>query len=453
MGTRSVRARSTIWATVIVAVGLIAGSALVVFLLQRALIATVENGAATRASDVAQLVRTGTLEEVQRDVLNNTVESQIVQVIDPNGTIVAASSPNAEKERLSTLRPAPGAVVNQRRNALDFLHTTDPYLITAVATQKDGQTWTVIVAASIAPQSESVEQLISYLLILVPVGILLAAVGTWFTVGRALRPVETVRRKVAAIGAGRLTERVPVPPSHDEVSRLAETMNEMLDRLEAGQHVQRAFVSDASHELRSPLATLGVSLDVVGDAPSGQRWRESRQVMREEVERMRRLVDDLLLLARIDDAGLAPVREEVDLDDLMIQEAQRLRGLGNIAVTTSISPARVLGDRDRWAQALRNVVDNAAHAASSHIHLGVSTEDSEAILVVEDDGAGVPAAHRSRIFERFVRLDESRSRDSGGSGLGLAITYEIVVAQHASITMEESSSGGARVVIRVGLDP
>ena len=451
--TASVRARSTIGATAVVALGGIAGSILVVFLLQRALINTVEINAMTRAKDVANLVSTSSAAAVRRDLVQNTAESQLVQIIGPDGGIVASSSTRAGERALSSMRPALGIVQREQRNTLDFLRTKDPYLLTAVGVNTADGTSTVVVAASIAPQSESVEQLITYLLGLLPVAILLVGAGTWWLVGRALRPVESVRARVAQIHADRLTERVPVPPSHDEVAQLASTMNEMLDRLETGQQAQRSFVADASHELRSPLATLRVSLDVVGDRPSGARWHDARDVMRIEVERMSRLVDNLLLLAKIDDQGLSLAADEVDLDDLVGEEARRLRTHEDISVEVSIVPVRVVGDRDRLAQVIRNLVENAVRAAGGQIGLAVSSSGAEAVLVVEDDGDGIPAADHDRVFERFVRLDASRSRDSGGSGLGLAIVQEIVAAHGGTVTVEDSFLGGARMVLRLPLAP
>ncbi len=445
----SVRARSTAGVVIVVAVGGIAGSLLVVFLLQRALIDTVQINAATRAADVANLMSTSTTGAVRRDLEQNTPEPQLVQIVDAAGRVVASSSTRAGERELSSLRPAPGVVQREQRNTLDFLRTKDPYLITARGVRQGGETLTVIVAASIGPQSESVEQLITYLVVFVPIAILLVGVGTWLLVGRALRPVESIRARVAHIQADWLTERVPVPPSHDEVARLASTMNEMLDRLEIGQQLQRSFVSDASHELRSPLATLGVSLDVVGDDPSSARWHETREVMRAEVRRMSRLVDDLLLLAKLDDGGARLATEEVDLDDLVGEEVRRLRSGGRIDVDVSIVPIRVRGDRAKLAQVVRNVVENAANAAHGRIRLSVSGSETDAVLAVEDDGSGIPVADRGRVFDRFVRLDASRSRDSGGSGLGLAIVDEIVKAHGGAVSVEDSMLGGARIVVRL----
>ncbi|WP_432894495.1 sensor histidine kinase [Kribbella sp. CA-245084] len=267
-------------------------------------------------------------------------------------------------------------------------------------------------------------------------------------VGQALRPVERIRSRVQGIGTRDLTERVPVPETRDEIARLAVTMNEMLDRLETGQATQRAFVADASHELRSPLATLTAALEVIEADTTGQAWHELRAVMGTETDRMRQLVEDLLLLAKADDTGIRMRQTDVDLDDLVAAEIQRLRSsMPELKVTGDVSPVRVVGDPARLGQVLRNLVDNAARAAHTSVHLSTAEKDGSAIITVEDDGDGIPEADRQRVFERFVRLDTSRSRASGGSGLGLSIAREITRAHNGTITLTSSSAGGTTAIV------
>lgn len=447
--TASVRARSTIAATAVILLGSIVGSALLLFLLQRALISTVEDNAATRASEVANLVAGSDSIAVQRDLVQNTNVNQVIQVIGPGDAIIASSDVRAGTQPLSRLRPQAGVVLREQRSALALLRTKDPYLITVRGVTHNGSEQTVLVATTIASQRESIERLITYLLVLIPLSGILVALVTWVVVGRALRPVESIRARVAAIRAGRLADRVPVPRSHDEVARLATTMNEMLERLEDAQAVQRGFVSDASHELRSPLATLTASLEVVGEQPTPETWHDMRTVMTSEVDRMSRLVDDLLLLAKVDDQGWQIASEDVDLDDIADHEVRRLRAGSEVTVSTSIVPVRIRGDRDRLAQVVRNIVDNSAIAARSTIHVSVMYEFDAALIRVEDDGPGITQADRERVFERFVRLDSSRSRDSGGSGLGLAIVREIVLRHGGSVDIGDSELGGARVDVRL----
>jgi signal transduction histidine kinase len=305
----------------------------------------------------------------------------------------------------------------------------------------------VVVAASIETQRSTVTTVTKYLLIGFPAFLIVVGVAGWFLAGRALGPVERIRSRVQGIESSDLTERVPVPETEDEVARLAATMNEMLDRLEAGQATQRRFVADASHELRSPLSTLAAGLEVIQPAAQGQSWQDLHGLMRGEAERMRRLVENLLLLAKADDAALPMQRTEVDLDDVVDTEVLRLRQSGELKVSSDVHPVRVVGDPLRLGQLIRNLVDNAVRAAHSAVRLTVGEYDGKAVVTVEDDGDGIPEADRVRVFERFVRLDTSRARASGGSGLGLSIVLEIVKAHHGTVTLSAAAGGGTTATV------
>jgi len=173
--------------------------------------------------------------------------------------------------------------------------------------------------------------------------------------------------------------------------------------------------------------------------------------MQGEAERMRRLVENLLLLAKADDAALPLHRTEVDLDDLVDAEILRLRESGLLTVIGDVKPVRVLGDPLRLSQVLRNLVENAATAAHSTVRLSTAERDGQAVLTVEDDGDGIPENDRLRVFERFVRLDTSRARASGGSGLGLSIVQEIVKAHHGTVTLTPGASRGTVATVTLPL--
>ena len=447
-----VRARSTVFAAIVIALATAMGSILLYLLLQRALVSSAQTVAASRAVDVARRAESKSMSEVQEDLVRNTKESQLIQVIDSNGSIVASSSERAATKSLSTLRPAAGTTVSNRVDTLRFLEKGTPYLITARGVDRSGSRYTIVIATSLAAQSESLERLSGYLIAFVPLSIILVAAGTWLLLGRALRPVENIRIRAARIGADHLAERLPVPPTHDEVARLAMTMNEMLMRLEGAQQIQRAFVADASHELRGPLATLDASLEIIASDESGTAWADLKDVMQVEVARMERLVDDLLLLAKADDQGLRLRREEVDLDDILVSEVRRLRTNDRVTVEAQITPVRATGDAVRLGQMVRNLVDNAVTAAHSQVKLTLDTTGDWAEILVEDDGDGVDPADREKVFDRFVRLDASRSRDSGGSGLGLAIVREIVRGHGGTIEIGDSDLGGAGFRLRLPID-
>jgi signal transduction histidine kinase len=243
-----------------------------------------------------------------------------------------------------------------------------------------------------------------------------------------------------------------VPNTDDEVARLARTMNGMLDRLEAASARQRAFVSDASHELRSPVSTIRAELEVASSDPEQADWPEVAQRTLGETDRLSRLVDDLLALARLDEANGPARRAPVDLDDLVLEEAMRTHRvpLG----TSGVSAGRVLGDERQLTQVVRNLVDNAQRHASTRVAVSLRREADELVLVVDDDGPGIPEADRERIFERFTRLDEARGRAAGGAGLGLAVVRRVVEQHGGTVSVEHGSPangglGGARFVVRL----
>ncbi|WP_344808113.1 sensor histidine kinase [Microlunatus ginsengisoli] len=252
---------------------------------------------------------------------------------------------------------------------------------------------------------------------------------------------------MAAIDDQRLGRRIAVPATHDEIAALAVTMNTMLDRLQTSQRAQRAFVSDASHELRSPLATLTTAAELASSADEATRTR-LLVTIGGELARLRTLVDNLMTLARADAHDLLTVREDVDLDDLVDAEARRLRATSTLQVLVQLMPIRLTGDDpQRLAQALRNLVDNAERHARSAIRLTLRASGGRAVLWVDNDGDPVPVEDRDRVFERFVRLDESRSRDAGGSGLGLAIARTAIESHGGSLRAVDSDDGWCRFEI------
>ena len=448
---RGVRGRSTIAAVVVVAAGLGVGTATFLGLLQRELISTVQTAARARVAEVATGMREHGVTGVPADLKAGSARGgQIVQVIDGAGTVVAASSDRAGAGPLTTLRPGNGRVVEGHASRLSLLDDDDPYLLEVAGVQLGTGDYRVVVATPISAQQESVRTALSLLLLGLPLLLLLVGVATWLLVGRALGPVERIRSRVSEIGGSRVAERIPVPSSGDEIARLAVTMNEMLERLDQAQGAQRRFVADSSHELRSPLATLTAAVELAAADRSSETWRELSPVMASEITRMSRLVEDLLLLAKVDEHTMRLHVEEVDLDDLVDGETRRLRAISGLTVRPAVHPVRILGDRARLGQAITNLADNAARHARSTVQLTLEeTATGGATVVVADDGPGVPAAQRDRVFERFVRLDSSRGRSSGGSGLGLSIVREIVRAHGGTVEISDARPNGCRVEIQL----
>ncbi|WFR66497.1 HAMP domain-containing sensor histidine kinase [Curtobacterium flaccumfaciens] len=289
----------------------------------------------------------------------------------------------------------------------------------------------------------------------VPALVLVMGLVAWAVTGRSLRPVERMRNEVEAIRAARPDARVDVPDSADEIARLADTMNAMLDRLDSAAEGQRRFVSDASHELRSPIATIRQHAEVAAAHPERTDVAELADVVRSEALRLQDLVTALLELSRLDEGGIGG-RRPVDLDDLAFDAVARARTLappdGVVHVDGSgIGPVRVLGNERVLAAVVRNLVDNAVRHARTRVLVALADDGGTAVLTVDDDGAGVPPDERDRVFERFVRLDEARSRDAGGAGLGLAIVRDAVRAHGGAVLVTDSPLGGARFVVRLAL--
>jgi signal transduction histidine kinase len=319
-----------------------------------------------------------------------------------------------------------------------------------MAVAADAGSYTVIAGRTLDTVTESTEVVTNLLIIGLPILLVVAALTTWLVVGRALAPVESIRREVDAISSADLDRRVPSPPGNDEIARLATTMNDMLGRLERGQARQRRFVADASHELRSPVASIRQHAEVAQAHPDRITVGALAETVAAENLRVERLVDDLLLLTRADEHTLQLQQRPVDLDDLVFEEAQRLRDGTSLRVdTTRVSAGRVSGDRAALWRALRNLGDNAVRHASSQVAFTLAEQNGAVVLDVDDDGPGIPLADRQRVFERFVRLDDARARDAGGSGLGLAIVAEVVNAHRGTIAIDDSGLGGARFEVRL----
>lgn len=312
----------------------------------------------------------------------------------------------------------------------------------------DDQDLVLLAGRSLEEVDDAVSLVSVLLLVAVPVLVLLVGALTWLLVGRALAPVERIRREVAALSAEDLHRRVEVPATGDEVSRLATTMNGMLGRLEDAQAAQRRFVSDASHELRSPLAAIRQYAEVAAVHPDRVDSAELASTVLDEGARMQGLVESLLLLAKLDERATSTERHPVDLDDLLLVETSRLRAAGLVQVEASgISAARVGGDAQLLARVIRNLVDNAVRHARTTVRLACSEDGPVVRVVVEDDGSGIRTEDRSSVFERFVRLDASRSRDAGGSGLGLSIVADVVRLHGGSVEIIDGSLGGAAFIV------
>ncbi|MFF1817853.1 sensor histidine kinase [Kribbella sp. NPDC058245] len=301
---------------------------------------------------------------------------------------------------------------------------------------------TVQAGAELATAGDAVSSVSRTMLIGLPLLLAVVALVTWMVTRRALAPVEAIRAELAGITGSRdLRRRVPVPESRDEVARLARTTNDTLTALETSVAQQRGFVADASHELRSPIASLRTQLEVAAAHPE---LLELDELIADTI-RLQHLAADLLLLARLD-AGDHPDPERIHVSDLVRDAID-----GRTARLQITGEPVVLGNKTRLARVLSNLLDNAERHTSKEIRVVVSTADGQAVIQVQDDGSGVPEADRERIFERFVRLDDARSRDEGGAGLGLAIARDLAQSHGGTLTVGDTPAGGASFDLRLPL--
>ena len=449
----------------VAAVLLLAGAALVL-LTDRLLRNSLEDTGKQQAEVVAQRVAANFEDDIKQNAVDATAErGDLVQVVRDYGddgdhdiAVLGASNPLWTAKPMASVLPSPGDTEVVRKASVthrDGVRQTDPetteeVMVVAYGTSVKGRDLVVYAAQPLENVHEAVDTVFHLVLIGIPLLVLITAIVTYLAAGRALRPVEAIRARVATTRDPSV--RVPVPPARDEVGRLAETMNGMLARLQAGQAVQRRFVADASHELRSPLATIATGLELLARGSSRpDADRDTVTALRGETARLGRLVDALLLLARADESGLRPRFEDVDLDE--VAEAERLRPAGRIVPRIEAAHVRVVGDRGQLAQVVRNLVDNACRHARSTVVVSVRPSSGYAALDVADDGPGVPADQRARVFERFVRLDDARARADGGAGLGLAIVAEVVAAHGGTVDVVGSPLGGALFRVRLPLPP
>ncbi len=461
---RSRRARAAVLAAVAVTIALLPADFALLRMQHHKLEASIQSTARTDVLRVARLLRTGAPAEELHGA-----PGDLIQVVDTAG-LVSLESPalHGAPALAAAGQPLRGdtvSVAHLRRLPAVVADGRGPYLMlsTRVTTPREGAR-IVFVAASLhlAELSEHTTQ--TGLDLQTPLLILLVAVAAWFLAAHALRPVEAIRVEAGEIARRDLSLRIADQRAAGEVVPLVRSMNELLEQLEASAARQRRFVADASHELRSPLTAIQLQLDVALALPERTDWRAVADAVMQEVRRMQRIVEDLLLLARVDEATLPLRRDQVDLDELALAEARRLRNRGKVMVDTSgISAARVTGDRHRLTQVARNLAANAERHARQQVRLEVRRLDGgEAELVVADDGPGIPPEDRERVFERFTRLDEARSPDRGGAGLGLAIVREIVQAHGGTVAVavagqgsndpNDSGGSGARLVVRLPAD-
>jgi signal transduction histidine kinase len=415
--------------------------------------------AEARAQDISLLAKHGSLPST----LPGHGEDLLVQVLDRSGTVIASSaSMQGQKAPMAPVNLKPGmsssfSVTSLVDTGADLAagespnDPEEPFDLSAVGVETPTGPVTVLVAASLNPVEKLVSALAPRLAVGLPVLMIVVGFTVWVLTGWAFRPVEAIRSQAEEISALSLERRVPVPPARDEIGMLAATMNRMLDRLEVSAKAQRRFISDASHELKSPVASIHTMLDVARKSPP-EDLSTLLDDLTVEDRRLEELLADLLTLARFDENSVSLHPADVDLDDVAFREARTAPRTAAVSVDVSgVKPVRMQADPGAIESLVRNLVENAVQHAETCVWVAVWAERGEAVLTISDDGPGIAPENRERVFERFVRLDPSRTRDDGGTGLGLAVCRALARSAGGDVRVIEPLDGGATFEVRLPL--
>ncbi len=446
-----IRARMTAWYVVLLGAIVVAVGAFLVVRLRSDLTDAIDRTLHPAVAQIADGYRAEGAPEaidVARSVL--TGERPAAQILDPSGRVaVSFGDPVARAPMLTRADAARVLRGAELTRTAELGRGGQRFRLVARPTALRGHRQVAVAAESTATIDRSVRRVLVLLLIAGPAALLATALGGWWLARRALRPIDRMTARAAAIDLRRIEDRLVVPSTGDEVAHLATTLNAMLDRIEEGIEEQHRLVADASHELRTPLAAMRSEIDVSlrADAlpTAARRVLESA---REEVDRMTRTVDDLLVLASLDEGRLELLVEPLDLHDVVARAVASLDPLArtrDVSLSLDGSAAMAVGDADRLGHAVRNLVENAIKFSPEGGEVVVTTwtAEGEVGVTVRDQGPGVAVDLRERIFDRFFRADPSRTRSTGGGGLGLAISREIAVAHAGRVWVDDAGARGS----------
>jgi len=460
MNTRSLSFRLVTWyAGVLTLVFVVLGSLTLVFL-RHYLLSSVLDTQARRARQIADTLiasvdRTG--EEVMarqvEELYSPVVNDRFIRVTRAGGGVLYVSGPPHDGTFVPSDVPTPGSAGFDRQGVFERMVSLPggSLLIGAVASGH----YVVEVGVSTARTEETLRQVLLLLAVGLPIGVLIAVSGGFVLVRRALEPVSRIAHKAADISQHNLSERLPVVQSGDELERLSISLNHMIARLEDAVQSSKRFVADASHELRTPLTVLRGELESLAqDAQLKVHTRESIGSLLEEVDRLAEIVESLLALSKLDAGEASSERVRFDLGELVTLTAEQMSLLAedkSIRVQCDVAPDVIVeGDRSRMKQVVVNLLDNAIKYTPNggNVLLRIACDGDNAILEVADNGIGIPTEALPHMFERFFRVDDSRSRNQGGAGLGLSIVKSICVAQGAEVDVTSRPGGGSCFRVR-----
>jgi heavy metal sensor kinase len=458
----SVRTQLTLWYTGVLVAILLVVSALSYSLLRWSVLHDVDQSLLTTAHvvrEASEEVAAATVipgpEAALRELLGPEFYDKFFQLMDPDGRPRARS----RLRRNSMLSLSPQARLNAARGQSTFetLHLGDgPARLLTIPVVRGGRVVEIVqVGMSLETAGRTLSRYLTILLVLVPLAVVLGAGGGILLARRALRPVDAMSLTTRRITAEDLSRRIPLRGTGDELDRLAETLNAMLDRLEDAFAQVRRFAADAAHELRTPLTALrgGIEVALRGER-TPEEYRRVLQSSLEEVERLTHLAEDLLLLSRFSVTVSAP-RQRVELEPLVVEAldmgTQLAYGRGVSIIATGLTPAAVVGDAGALRRALLNLIDNAVKytPAGGKVEVSLIREAGRAAIRIRDTGRGIASADVARVFQPFVRLDAGRADAPDGAGLGLSIARSIVAAHGGDLTLESTPGGGSTFTIRI----
>ncbi|MDX6212111.1 MAG: hypothetical protein QOF82_1198 [Frankiales bacterium] len=431
---RSLRVRVTVVATAVLAIGLLAGTLVLARLFVAARVDAVDSSVRAEAQRIDQLLAGGDLPTTLPAPLGSTV---LAQVVDSAGTVLATTSSASPVLEIIPIEQTQVSGADHTYTATSSSLGGKSFRVDVRSAAYLDTRVVILVAVPFTDVADTLNALHRVILVVLPLVLLAAAAATWLAVGSALQPVDELRAAADAVVAssGPAAPRLAVPAGAVELRRLGETLNRMLARVHGAGEQQRAFIADAAHELRSPLASVLTQLEVALSTPtSAEEWPVIAADVFADAERLRRIADDLLLLAKLD-AGAPAGHGLVDVREL---------------VSVAGPPLEVHGDAQALSRLFDNLVTNAGKYATT-VRISAVQDGPSVVVHVDDDGPGVPVADRERVFERFVRLDSARSRDEGGTGLGLAIARAIARAHGGDVLLGDSPLGGLRASVRLPL--
>jgi heavy metal sensor kinase len=449
----SIRARLTGWYLVLLGATLVGVAAFVLVRLRTDLRADIDHTTASSAFQIAQgYAKEGPSDfyDVSATVLPGSARGPVAaQVLDGDGVVVlhwgdrvALRPLIAAQDEREILRVGSGY------RSIRAGQRSELFRVYARRVTVHGRAQLILVAASLRAIDDSVQRLLVLLLFAFALALIVAAASGWWLARKALRPVATMTRRARELGVHSLDQRLQLPRTRDELWDLAATLNSMFDSIQGAVGAQKRLVADTSHELRTPLAVMRSSVDVrLMDPDLDRGTRVVLEAVRDELLRLSRLVEDLLMLARFDEHGIELQREPVALRAVVERVVVELDGLAaerGVEIQVSGPPAGVDGDRQKLAQAVVNLVDNAIRHSPIGATVTIETwqRDGRSGVTVTDSGAGIPRESAAQVFDRFFRVDPAPS-GNGRGGLGLAIAREIVSAHGGTIWLDPGRASGS----------